>query len=210
MSSPAYRFAPALEQRVRANLAAHPRAALALDGRRAAAVAVTLVGDADGDACFLLTRRAARLRRHAGQWALPGGRMDGPETAVAAALRELAEEVGLVPADDAVLGMLDDYATRSGFVITPVVVWGGAGVALTPDPNEVAAVHRVPLRVLDHPDVPRLRRIPESDRPVISIAMAGSDVHAPTAAIVYQLREVALHGRTTRVVDFEQPVFAWS
>lgn len=209
MSSPAYPFAPALERRVRANLAAHPRAALALDGRRAAAVALALVGDADGNTCFLLTRRAARLRRHAGQWALPGGRIDEGESAAGAALRELAEEVGLMPAGDAVLGVLDDYATRSGFVITPVVVWGGADAELLPDPNEVAAVHRVPLTVLDHPDVPRLRRIPESDRPVISIAMVGSDVHAPTAAIVYQLREVALYGRATRVVDFEQPVFAW-
>jgi 8-oxo-dGTP pyrophosphatase MutT (NUDIX family) len=209
MSSPAYPFAPALEQRVRDNLAAHPRAALALEGRRAAAVAVTLVGDAEGNACFLLTRRAARMRRHAGQWALPGGRVDGGETPAAAALRELAEEVGLARAPDAVLGVLDDYATRSGFVITPVVVWGGPGAELVPDPNEVAAVYQVPLAVLEDPSVPRLRRIPESDRPVISIAMLGSDVHAPTAAIVYQLREVALHGRATRVGHFEQPVFAW-
>jgi 8-oxo-dGTP pyrophosphatase MutT (NUDIX family) len=209
MSSPAYPFAPALERRVRANLSAHPRAALALDGRRAAAVALALVGDADGNACFLLTRRAAGLRRHSGQWALPGGRFEEGESASDAALRELAEEVGLMPAADAVLGVLDDYATRSGFVITPVVVWGGAGAELVPDPNEVAAVYQVPLAVLEDPDVPRLRRIPESDRPVISIAMVGSDVHAPTAAIVYQLREVALHGRATRVVHFEQPVFAW-
>jgi 8-oxo-dGTP pyrophosphatase MutT (NUDIX family) len=209
MSSPAYPFAPALEQRVRDNLASHPRAALALEGRRAAAVAVTLVGDAEGNACFLLTRRAARMRRHAGQWALPGGRVDGGETPAAAALRELAEEVGLARAPGAVLGILDDYATRSGFVITPVVVWGGPGAELVPDPNEVAAIYQVPLAVLEDPGVPRLRRIPESDRPVISIAMLGSDVHAPTAAIVYQLREVALHGRATRVGHFEQPVFAW-
>lgn len=194
---------------MRTNLSAHPRAALALDGRRAAAVALALVGDAEGNACFLLTRRAARLRRHAGQWALPGGRFEEGESAADAALRELAEEVGLVPAADAVLGVLDDYATRSGFVITPVVVWGGAGAELVPDPDEVAAVYQVPLAVLEDPSVPRLRRIPESDRPVISIAMVGSDVHAPTAAIVYQLREVALHGRATRVVHFEQPVFAW-
>ena len=209
MSSPAYPFAPALAERVRANLAAHPRTTLALEGRRAAAVAVTLVADAEGHGCFLLTRRAARLRRHAGQWALPGGRLDDGETVAAAALRELAEEVGLRPGTDAVLGLLDDYATRSGFVITPVVVWGGTAAELVPDPEEVAAVYRVPLAVLDEPGVPRLKRIPESDRPVISIAMVGTHVHAPTAAIVYQLREVALHGRTTRVVHFEQPVFAW-
>lgn len=195
---------------MRTNLAAHPRAALALDGRRAAAVALVLVDDAEGNACFLLTRRTARLRRHSGQWALPGGRLEHGESAADAALRELAEEVGLTPTADAVLGVLDDYATRSGFVITPVVVWGGAGARIVPDPGEVAAVYQVPLAVLDDPGVPRLRRIPESDRPVISIAMVGADVHAPTAAIVYQLREVALHGRATRVAHYEQPLFAWT
>ena len=209
MSKEGYPFESALQQRVRANLAAHGRTALDLDGRRAAAVAVTLVGNADGEACFLLTRRAAGLRRHAGQWALPGGRLDAGETAIDAALRELAEEVGLGCGADTVLGTLDDYATRSGFVITPVVVWGGTGAALVPDPEEVAAVYQVPLTLLDDPRVPQLRRIPESERPVISIPMVGTDVHAPTAAIVYQLREVGLHGRATRVAHFEQPVFAW-
>ena len=157
----------------------------------------------------MLTRRASRLRAHAGQWALPGGRVDAGETAARAAIRELAEEIGLEVAADNVLGHLDDYATRSGFVITPVVVWGGAATELAPNPQEVAAVHRVPLAVLEHPEVPYVHRIPESDRPVISIPMVGTHVHAPTAAIVYQLREVALHGRDTRVAHFEQPVFAW-
>jgi hypothetical protein len=71
-------------------------------------------------------------------------------------------------------------------------------------------VYRVRLAVLEDPRVPQLRRIPESDRPVISIPMLDHDVHAPTAAIVYQLREVAVHGRATRVAHFEQPVFAWT
>jgi hypothetical protein len=93
--------------------------------------------------------------------------------------------------------------------LTPVVVWASAAAELAPDPREVAAVHRVPLAVLEHPDVPHLRQILESDRPVISIAMVDTHVHAPTTAIVYQLREVALHGRRTRVDHFEQPVFAW-
>ena len=77
------------------------------------------------------------------------------------------------------------------------------------DPAEVAAVYRVPLEDLDAPEVPRLRRIPESDRPVISIPLLGADIHAPTAAILFQLREVAVHGRSTRVAHYEQPVFAW-
>jgi len=177
-----------------------------------AAVAVTLVDDASGDACFVLTRRAPRLANHGGQWSLPGGRIDGGETPAEAALRELEEEVGLVCPEESVLGLLDDYPTRSGFVITPVVVWGGASCELRPEPGEVASVHRVPLRELDAPEVPRLRQIPESDRPLISIPLGGTvrtDVHAPTAAVVFQFREVALHGRRTRVAHYEQPVFAW-
>jgi len=202
-------FGPELATRVGAHLAAHDRLVVPLDGRRHAAVAVTLVADDDGAACFVLTRRAPRLSSHAGQWALPGGRVEAGESAVDGALRELAEEVGLTATPTQVLGCLDDYPTRSGYVITPVVVWAGEHASLAPDPREVTAVHRVPLEVLEHPDVPHLRTIPESDRPVISIAMVGTHVHAPTAAIVYQLREVAIHGRATRVDHFEQPVFAW-
>jgi 8-oxo-dGTP pyrophosphatase MutT (NUDIX family) len=203
-------FEPELEARVRAHLAAHDRLVVPLDGRRHAAVAVTLVPhEDDAAACFLLTKRAPRLKAHAGQWALPGGRVEPGETAIEGALRELAEELGMTAAPAQVLGLLDDYPTRSGYVITPVVVWGGDRPALALDPREVASVHRVPLGVLEHPDVPHLRQIPESDRPVISIAMAGAHVHAPTAAIVYQFREVGVHGRATRVDHFEQPVFAW-
>jgi len=73
----------------------------------------------------------------------------------------------------------------------------------------VAAVYRVPLADLLHPSVPRLRRIPESPRPVISVPVLGREINAPTAAVLYQLREVALLGRATRVDHFEQPVFAW-
>jgi 8-oxo-dGTP pyrophosphatase MutT (NUDIX family) len=151
----------------------------------------------------------AKLRAHSGQWALPGGRIDPGESAHAAALRELAEECGLVRDRDAILGALDDYPTRSGFVITPIVVWGGADVVLHPNPDEVASVHRVPLTELDKPEVPRLIAIPESDRPVIQLPLLGTLIHAPTAAVVFQAREVVVHGRDTRVAHFEQPVWAW-
>jgi hypothetical protein len=108
-----------------------------------------------------------------------------------------------------VLGALDDYGTRSGFIITPVVVWGGLVGELIPNPAEVAKIFRVPLEDLEGPDVPRLISIPESDRPVIQLPLLGTLIHAPTAAVVYQMREVVVHGRATRVNHFEQPVWAW-
>jgi 8-oxo-dGTP pyrophosphatase MutT (NUDIX family) len=202
-------FDEALRARARAHLGAFERRAIPPDGRRAAAVALVLLEDAGGHACFLLTRRSAGLRAHARQWALPGGQVDPGETSEAAALRELGEEVGLDLGPDAVLGLLDDYGTRSGFVITPVVAWASGLVALAPDPAEVAAVYRVPLAELDRPDVPRLISIPESDRPVIQLPLLSTLIHAPTAALIYQLREVVIHGRPTRVDHLEQPVFAW-
>ncbi len=193
----------------RANLGAFERLALPDDGRRRAAVAQVLLTDDEGRACFLITRRAATLRKHTGQWALPGGRVDAGESAEAAALRELREEVGLVLDLDSVLGTLDDYGTRSGFIITPVVVWAGPVGEPTPNPAEVAKIFRVPLAELEGPDVPRLISIPESDRPVIQLPLLGTLIHAPTAAVLYQMREVVVHGRPTRVNHFEQPVWAW-
>jgi 8-oxo-dGTP pyrophosphatase MutT (NUDIX family) len=199
----------ALLDRARANLSSFERQALPDDGRRRAAVAQVLLYDDEGRACFLITRRAATLRKHTGQWALPGGRLDAGETAQRAALRELQEEVGLILDESTVLGALDDYGTRSGFIITPVVVWGGLVGELTPNPAEVAKIFRVPLDDLEGPDVPRLVSIPESDRPVIQLPLLGTLIHAPTAAVVYQMREVVVHGRATRVNHFEQPVWAW-
>jgi 8-oxo-dGTP pyrophosphatase MutT (NUDIX family) len=202
-------FGDALRRRVAANLAGFERWSRPDPGARPAAVALALAPDDAGEACFLLTRRAAGLRSHGGQWALPGGRIDAGESAEAAALRELHEEIGLRLDPGCALGVLDDYPTRSGFVITPVVIWAGGAQPLRPNPNEVTAVYRVPLAELDRPDVPQLRAIPESERPVISIPLLGTHIHAPTAAILYQLREVAMWGRATRVAEFEQPVFAW-
>lgn len=201
----------ALRRRVEANLRGFERQALpeGAGSLTRASVALVLLKDERDRACFILTRRAARMRDHAGQWALPGGRADPGETVEQTARRELLEEVGLALPEGRELGLLDDYATRSGFLITPVVFWGDTGDSLVADPAEVAAVYRVPLEDLDAPEVPRLRRIPESDRPVISIPLLGADIHAPTAAILFQLREVAVHGRSTRVAHYEQPVFAW-
>ena len=163
-----------------------------------------------GGASFVLCRRSAGLNRHASQWALPGGRLDHGETPIDAALRETDEEVGVRFPESAVLGLLDDYATRSGYVITPVVVWGGAGVELRPDPAEVLAAYRIGLHELVRPDSPRFVAIPESDRPVVQVPLGGDLIHAPTGAVLVQFRWVGLDGRLhERVVDFEQPVFAW-
>jgi len=168
-----------LKRRVAANLGTFERRAYPRSCLKAAAVAVTLLADDSQRACFVLTRRAARMRSHSRQWALPGGR-------------------------------LDDYPTRSGYVITPVVIWAPRDVTLVANPSEVAEVYRIPIADLEHPEVPQLRRIPESPREVISIPLMGTNIHAPTAAVLYQLREVAIWGRNTRVAHFEQPVFAWN
>lgn len=199
-----------LRARVEANLRGFRRLPVSREGLRPAAVALTLVADDEGEPCFVLTLRAARMNKHAGQYALPGGRLDSGETAEQAALRELSEEVGLELSPASVLGILDDYPTRSGFVITPVVVWAGSEIELKPNPREVAEVYRIRLEELGRPGVPHLRNIPESPRPVISIPLLGTHIHAPTAAMLYQLHEVAIEGRETRVIDFEQPVFAWT
>ena len=179
-------------------------------GLKRAAVAVALVaaGDASGATALLLTRRAADLRAHGSQWALPGGRCDAGETPAEAALRELHEEVGLGLAPDAVLGLLDDYPTRSGYLITPVVVWAATNAALSPNPAEVASVHRIALSDIEPADAFDFTAIPESDRRVIRFHLDGQLIHAPTAALIYQFREV-LAGRDTRVAELEQPVFAW-
>lgn len=174
-----------------------------LDGRMA---------DVAGGAAFVLCRRSSRLNTHAAQWALPGGRIDSGETAAQAALRETEEEVGVQLDESSVLGVLDDYVTRSGYVITPVVVWGGADIQMNPSPDEVLAAYRIGLHELCRGDSPRFVSIPESERPVVQVPLGGDLIHAPTGALLVQFRWVGLEGRTgdaCRVGEFEQPVFAW-
>ena len=132
-------FDDALRDQIKRRLGAFELHRAIPGAHRVAAVAVAITEEGDGarvagipvpsawsrEAALILTRRALHLRNHPDQWALPGGRVDPGESAEQAALRELAEEVGLDLEASAVLGRLDDFITRSGFVITPVVVWAG-------------------------------------------------------------------------------------
>ena len=163
----------------------------------------------DRDAALILTRRSARLKHHPGQWALPGGRLEAGETTEDTALRELAEEVDLHLTRDRILGRLDDFTTRSGFIMTPIVLWGGPAVDLRPNPDEVRSVHRIPVREFLRPDAPMLEETSRSDRPILYMPVGHSWIASPTAAVLYQFREVAIMGKTTRVAHFDQPLFAW-
>ncbi|HSZ51240.1 MAG TPA: CoA pyrophosphatase [Caulobacteraceae bacterium] len=205
-----YPFASAFRDEIAQRCAAFPRVACEAPGLKRAAVAITLVDadDGSGETAFLLTKRVPRMRAHAGQWALPGGRCDPGETLEETALRELQEELGLTLGPDDVLGVLDDYPTRSGYAITPVVAWLEDASAMAPNPDEVAYVRRIRLDHIAQEDAVEFETIPESERPVIRLRMGDRHVHAPTAALVYQLRELAA-GRVTRVDQLEQPVFAW-
>ncbi|HMO45117.1 MAG TPA: CoA pyrophosphatase [Rubrivivax sp.] len=190
---------------------------------RAAAVAVAIADEGRGahlpgirrpkgwstEAALLLTRRAGGLNSHAGQWALPGGRIDAGETPEQAALRELHEEIGLQLGADSLLGRLDDFVTRSGYVITPVLVWAGAARTLQPNPHEVQSIHRIPVSEFLRADAPMLENRTDSAHPVLRMPVGDSWIAAPTAAVLYQFRELCIDGRATRVAHFEQPRFAW-
>lgn len=176
--------------------------------KRAAVALVLAHADHEGQAALLLTLRASSLRAHSSQWALPGGRCDPGETEVQTALRELDEELGLRLDASSVIGLLDDYPTRSGYLITPVVMWADDSARLRPNPDEVASVHRIALAELLRPNAFDFIRIPESERRVIRYSHFGDRIHAPTAALIYQFSELVA-GRITRVVELEQPVFAW-
>jgi 8-oxo-dGTP pyrophosphatase MutT (NUDIX family) len=161
------------------------------------------------DAALILTRRSSRLKHHAGQWAIPGGRLEEGETPEETALRELEEEVALRLPQERIMGRLDDFATRSGFIMTPIVIWGGLEAQLMPNPEEVRSVHRIPIREFLRPDAPILEDVSHSPHPILYMPVGNSWIASPTAALLYQFREVAILGNETRVAHFEQPMFAW-
>jgi 8-oxo-dGTP pyrophosphatase MutT (NUDIX family) len=166
-----------------------------------AAVAIVILLDGD-EPTVPIFQRPLNMRRHAGQMALPGGRLHEDEGAEDCALRELEEELGLTVDRDGVLGRLDDFDTRSGFTITPVVVWSGAAPKiLRPSREEVARLFLIPA-----PDLQQAvaaADLTEPDR--FSLKFREVEVFAPTAAILYQFSEVGLDGRSVRVADFFQP-----
>ena len=166
-----------------------------------AAVAIVIM--LDGEVPILpIFQRTQTMSRHAGQMAIPGGRVHDREGVHECALRELAEELGITLSRDDILGDLDDFDTRSGFTITPVVAWSGAGRgALKPSPAEVARIFLVPVPELGEAAAEAAHRPPDR----FSLVLREVEVFAPTAAILYQFSEVAVDGRSTRVADFHQP-----
>lgn len=204
-----YRYTDETRQQIFENIGLFADERQTLDEHRHAAVAVTIMNHG-GEASVIATRRSPRLKEHSGQWALPGGRVDAGETAVQAALRELHEEINLELGEEHILGSLDDYVTRSGYVITPVVVWANViEQELKPNPDEVASIHAFTFTELARKDSPNLERIPQSDREVLSMNYLDDVIYAPTAALLYQFREVAIRGQATRVLHYDQPLFAW-
>lgn len=191
-------------------------------GMRRAAVAVCVVQRPDGQLSVLVMKRAYR-GRNAGQWALPGGRVEEGETARAAAVRELHEELGLTAETDDVIGVLDDFPATSGFAITPIVVALSDTSSLRPSPDEVYSVHWADLSRLAADDTPRWVRVdaaventPADDDPtpvdrsgLLQMRLAPKmTIHAPTGALLWHFREVVLLGSSpeaTRVAHFRQP-----
>jgi 8-oxo-dGTP pyrophosphatase MutT (NUDIX family) len=203
-----YLFDSQFRTLVRNRCAAFRRQRAAAGALKSAAVAITLVEGDNGQAAFILTERPATMRNHPSQYALPGGRVDGGETVAGAALREIEEEIGLRISESEVLGTLDDYVSRSGYLITPIVVWAQTSAPLKLNAEEVAYAHRVPVDGFATPETVSFVSIEESPRPVIRIRLMGWHLHAPTAAILFQFCEL-LEGREVRVSEFEQPLFAW-
>ncbi len=207
-----YDFDDSLKARLQQNVADFVLADADHSALRPAAVAMIVTPHPHtGEATFLITLRASKLRRHSGQYALPGGRLDEGETLQQTALRETKEELGLTLSEADVLGRLDDMPTRSGFVIAPYVLWDSRQSNLRPEHREVERVFHIPLSDLDSPKIPTFESDEALETPAMCAPLAtlGHQIYAPTAGILYQFQEVAIYGRPTRVAHFEQPAFAW-
>ncbi|MGW4768150.1 NUDIX hydrolase [Nocardia sp. NPDC004278] len=187
---------------------------------RRAAVLLCVVDEPDGPLSVIVIKRAYR-GRNAGQWGLPGGRVDAGETTEQAAIRELHEELGLTATPADILGRLDDFPATSGFVITPIVAALDDAGELRPNPAEVHSVHLVDLDRLAADDVAHWVSPKDvalrADAPSTTLEGAGvlqmrlgenMTIHAPTGAMLWQFREVVLLGRDAteaRIAHFAQP-----
>jgi len=157
-----------------------------------AAVLIPLIDRGD-ELSVLLTLRADALRHHAGQISFPGGRQEACDSdAVAAALRETEEEIGLRREFVEVIGLLPDHVVISGFRVTPVVGLVRPGFELVLDPTEVAGTFEAPLRHLLDPSTHarRWRRIGEVDVETLDLPWGSFNIWGATAGMLLTLREV--------------------
>jgi 8-oxo-dGTP pyrophosphatase MutT (NUDIX family) len=123
-------------------------------GAETARAAAVLIGftDMGEDLGVLLTLRPETMSQHAGQVAFPGGRVDaGDADALAAALRESEEEVGLLASEVEILGRIDPYLTSTNYLVTPIVGLIAPGFVPIPHVHEVAAVFETPAAFLMDP-----------------------------------------------------------
>lgn len=172
------------------------------NGLRRATVAI-VVHRHGGEFGIWVIERAKGLRENPGQYALPGGRSEPGEDVIATGLRELAEETGVVLQRDDVMGRLDDYVTRTGYLISTIVCWVDGYPRAQPNPEEVASAYFVPLA--DLLVTPRFRPDPETGMRLIEFPLLGVVIHAPTGAVLHQFAEVVLRGRPTRVATLAEP-----
>jgi 8-oxo-dGTP pyrophosphatase MutT (NUDIX family) len=137
----------------------------------------------------ILTQRTETLRRHAGQVAFPGGRLDAGEDAVAAALREAEEEIALPRSAVEVVGPADRYVTVTGFQVTPVIGVVPPDLPLVAAAAEVADWFEVPLAHLLDPENHQEREVDwqGSRRRYYEIPWAGRRIWGATAAMIVNL-----------------------
>lgn len=157
---------------------------------RAAIRAAVLIAITDrSEPGVILTVRRDHLRTHAGQIALPGGRVDPGEEPVAAAVREAQEELGLDPALVELVGCLDDYRTVTGYVITPAVAVVPPDLPLTPHEHEVADWFETPLAHLLDPANQQLQTavFAGRERRYWQIEWDGRQIWGATAAMLVNL-----------------------
>ena len=203
-----YPFDEALRNRLVSNLDRFEPQKIKAHDLKQAAVALIVAPIEEEGASLVVTKRVTKLRNHAGQWALPGGRIDPGETPLEAAQRETEEEIGLSLAQDSLLGRLDDFQTLSGYVISPFVFWASADASMTPNPDEVAFIQQFPVALFDRPDLVRLLPGRSDDAPVLRLVIGDTMIHAPTGAFLLQFYDVAVKGEATRVNHFGQPDWA--